>query len=55
MSARRLGRRLVGLVLVLAGVFGGVGAVSPAVPGTGGSSTTTDSAVEMLYLEGTWS
>ena len=55
MSARRLGRRLAGLVFVLAAVFGGVGAASHAVDGAGASSTTTSSAGEMLFLEGVWS
>lgn len=54
MSARRLARRLAGLVFVLAAVFGGVGAASHAEHGTGGCSTTHTSATGMIYLEGIW-
>lgn len=55
MSARRLGRRLAGLVFVLAAVFGGVGAASHAAHGAGGCSTTHTSASEMISLESVWS
>jgi hypothetical protein len=54
MSARKLGR-LAGLVFVLAAVFGGIGAASHAATHEAGGSGVANTAIDMRFLEGTWS